>query len=98
MLVSLAGLALLLAATGVYGVLSQSVRQLTHEIGLRMALGAERPEVWRMIVQEGLKPVALEPLTFAAVVVVLLASRAEQSGNQRKIEEPSGILPDPSGA
>jgi len=77
LLAMFAGLAVVLALAGVYGVLAYSVTKRTSEIGVRLALGAAHPQVLRLVLAQGLRPVAIGlaiGLVVAVVVSRLMAS------------------------
>jgi ABC-type antimicrobial peptide transport system permease subunit len=71
LLACFAGIALLLASVGIYGVLSYLVGQRTQEIGVRMALGAQRVHVLRMILSDGAR-MALIGIGLGLVAAVAL--------------------------
>jgi predicted permease len=72
-----AAVALLLAAVGIYGVMAYSLSQRTHEVGIRIALGAQRTDILRMALGEGMRTVVIglaSGLVGAAIVTRLFRS------------------------
>lgn len=74
LLLAFAACALVLAALGIYGVVAYSALQRTRELGIRIALGAQPAQIYRLILEDGVTPVFLG--TIAGIAAAALASRA----------------------
>jgi putative ABC transport system permease protein len=74
LLSSFAGIALVLAAVGIYGVMAHTVAQRTHEIGLRVALGAQPAQVRAMVLRQAASLVAVGIAVGLTVAVVMSAA------------------------
>src|SRR5947199_332736 len=68
--------AMLMAAIGIYGLIQYSIAMRTHEIGIRMAVGAQAGEIFRMIIGEGLK-LSLTGLVLGLVGALWLSRPAQ---------------------
>jgi predicted permease len=66
-----AGVAMFLAALGIYGVLAYVVSQRARELGIRLALGARRQELFAMVVRQGMRPVAVGTAAGVAAALAL---------------------------
>ena len=90
LLAAFAGLALLLAAVGIYSVLAYAVRRRVREIGIRMALGAQISDVLRMVVLEGMKPTLLGVL-IGLVGALALGTSAVERDLRRERSRPGNL-------
>src|SRR5262249_5466733 len=77
LLVVLSGVAVLLAGVGIYGVMSFLVVQRTHEIGVRMALGAQRSDVLKLVLVRSLKLISAG--TIIGLIVAVMSTHTLQA-------------------
>jgi ABC-type antimicrobial peptide transport system permease subunit len=87
MLTTFAALALLLGAVGIYGVMSCTVSQRFHELGVRVAMGADSSDVWKIVMQRGML------LTFSGLTLGIVGALALTRVLSRMLFEVSATDP-----
>jgi predicted permease len=92
LLLIFAGLSLLLAVIGIYGVMAYAVNQRTREIGIRMALGASRREVLRMVVLHGFRLTLIGVIVGLAVAIAAARLVSAALGNLLIDVNPTDVL------
>ena len=73
LVLAFAVLGLVLTSIGIYGITARSVQERTDEFGIRIALGATRPEIWKIAILQSLNPVAIGMLAGAAFSTAAVA-------------------------
>jgi putative ABC transport system permease protein len=89
--IAFAGLALFLAAIGLYGVMAYSIRQRTQEIGVRMALGAQAADVLRLITGHGIRLIAVG-LAIGVVFAFFLTKLLQGSLDGVSVHDPLSFV------
>lgn len=87
MFVAFGGLALVVAAVGLYGVMAYSVAQRTHELGVRVALGAQSRDVVRLVLRQGLG-VSLAGVSIGVLIALALAPQIQPLLFQEEARDP----------
>ncbi|HUQ82223.1 MAG TPA: ABC transporter permease [Gemmatimonadaceae bacterium] len=88
MFVAFGGLALVVAAIGLYGVIAYNVGQRMHELGVRIALGAQGPDVFRLVVGDGVR-LAVAGVVIGCALAISAARWIEPLLFQQSVKDPS---------
>jgi predicted lysophospholipase L1 biosynthesis ABC-type transport system permease subunit len=83
------GLAMLIASVGLFGLMSYSVARRTNEIGIRMALGAQRGDVLRLVMSESMRLVAIGVVAGSAEELAALQALIDQERRRQGISAPT---------
>jgi len=89
LLAAFAGVALFLAALGIYGVLAYVVSQRSHELGIRLALGARPRELFAMVIRQGMRPVVVGAGAGLAAALALTNLMASLLFGVRAVDPPA---------